>query len=243
MVEKTVESSAPKEPGEKADKSARLPWWHYVLIYPSIALALITAVPDWVDRGMAAYNGIWDRKYSELMQQHVLWQTNVDCLTAPPNWYTSVTGREVDATICPTGDLFLQVVWPDDNAQTPRQTQRFISIDEIVERAFAPGTEQAAATRPDEAPRFALVTAAQAAAMTERPAMPAPRAAGPMSLPGNDQQAQTAMAIVICHRFEGNNNRFLVRHVRVRSQCFDERIDTFTGATVGRTEAPCRNNC
>ena len=50
--------------------------------------------------------------------------------------------------------------------------------------------------------------------------------------------AQTAT--VLCTRMDG---RYLTRRVQTPEGCFDEVIDTYTGAVVSRKSAPCEAQC
>ena len=85
-------------------------WWQWFMIYPALGIALITALPDWIDRGRAYYNGVNAAKYSIAERQVALWKKNISCLGAPTIFHPTQTNAKVDATICKkSGDVFIQV--------------------------------------------------------------------------------------------------------------------------------------
>jgi hypothetical protein len=229
--------SAPAVPAPAAEAAFRpRTWWQWILLYPAFALALLTAFPQWLDRALAFAKGIHDMTNSEAMEMNSLFIRNMSCTGAPYQYYREpVQGRIIDATLCPSGDLYVRVLVPDESSklatvidgQLFRETSQFVSIDKVVEQfdKFASQYEQHAALG-----LFSM--AADAATL-------------PQSRPQGKQDdlilVQDQFALVICQKF--TDERMLLRHIQVQNQCFDEIVDTYTGVTASRVPVPCRSTC
>jgi hypothetical protein len=237
MVDQPIPAAAaaalPAASAAPADAQSRpKTWWQWILLYPAVALALVTAVPGWVDSFGGILQGVMNAKYSELQERHQLFVRNGECLSAPIQWYREPrAGRVIDATLCPTGDIFIRVLVPDDESrlatvlegQRFRERSDFVSLDKFVSEAdrFAAldvfGMAAQAATLPQSVPQIEL------------------------SPQGDLVPVQDQFALVVCQKFVDDRN--LLRHLQVQGQCFDETVDTFTGVTVSRVPVPCRQTC
>lgn len=206
-------------------------WWQWVLLYLAVVLALLTAVPGWVDSLGGILQGVMNAKYSEPQERHALFVRNGECLSAPVQWHREPrAGRVIDATLCPTGDIYIRVLVPDAESQLAtvfdgqrfRERSDFVSLDKFV----------------SEADRFAGLDLFDmtAAAATLPQSTPRPDLRADGLLPVQDQYA-----LVVCQRFVDERN--LLRHLQVQGQCFDETVDTYTGVTVSRVPVPCRSSC
>jgi hypothetical protein len=222
--------SAPTPAAEPAFRPRT--WWQWILLYPAVGLALVSAVPGWVDSFGGILQGVMNAKYSELQERHALFVRNGECLSAPIQWYREPrAGRVIDATLCPTGDIFVRVLVPDDGSQLAtvidgqrfRERSDFVSLDKFVSEAdrFAAadlfGMTAHAATLPQSTPQISL------------------------SAQGDLVPVQDQFALVVCQKFV--DARHLLRHLQVQGQCFDETVDTYTGTTVSRMAVPCRQSC
>jgi hypothetical protein len=106
---------------------AKRPWWQWLLLYPAVAIALLTAAPQWLDRGLAVWHGTRSSSFAEAEHQSALWRKNLSCSAAPFNWYRNPRNTRVDARICESGDVFVRVSAPD--GQTAFQ---WVDVDAIV---------------------------------------------------------------------------------------------------------------
>lgn len=224
----TSSGPAPVDPSISDPRLRPTKWWQWMVLFPTFGMALITALPDWVDSIHAYTQGVYDKKYSELLEMNQLYQNNLDCLGGPPIWYKAANaGRIVDATVCPSGDLFVRVGVPDDTSPLVtlvdgkrfRETSDFVSIEKIVEKAKRIAV-------------LDIIGSAAFAGTVPRQSVPS---TGPLTL------AQAPGDYLICQTFV--DQRMLLRHLTVEGQCFDEVIDTFTGTTVSRVNVPCRATC
>jgi hypothetical protein len=176
-------------------------WWQWLLLYPSFAVALLTAGPQWYDRINGYMLGVASASQAEKQAQ--LWQKNASCVGLNSNGYLSPRRIAVDATICNSGDILVRAITPERN-----EIYRWLALDDIV--------------RKESSGR--LIPTAEAA-----------------SLMFNQSAIQVALLqTVICTKTDG---RYLTRRVQTPEGCFDEVIDTYTGALVSRKPAPCTPQC
>jgi hypothetical protein len=192
----------------------------------------LTAVPGWIDSLGGLMQGVMNAGITELRERHRLYVRNTECLSAPIQWYREPrAGRVIDATLCPTGDIFVRVLVPDEESQLAtvidgqrfRERSDFVSLDKFVQ----------------EADRFAALDIFSMTA--EAATLPQSTPQLELSLQGDLVQVQDQFALVVCQKFVDDRN--LLRHLQVQGQCFDETVDTYTGVTVSRVPVPCRQSC
>lgn len=150
---------------------------------------------------------------SDSNKQALLWQKNATCGANPAKGFLSPRNVAVDATICDSGDILVRAVTPQN---TP--IYKWLPLDDVVRTAAGGG----------------FIPAAQAATLS--PGVPS------RAKPAVEPVARIAMlqASVLCTKVNG---RFLTRRIQTPQGCFDEVIDTFTGALVSRNPAPCSPQC
>ena len=197
-------------------------WWHWLLLYPTAAVALFSAAPHWVDRGLAFYNGTRGPSYSAAERQRELWLKNMTCSQAPFAWYQNPRHVQVDATICDSGDVFIRASTPDNQFH-----MEWVGLDQIVGAPSGGGAS--------------LIPAARAASISSRFGL-VPRSGawipdGARLFRANYQ----SNAEIVCQR--PLDSRRLYRHVRTPAGCFDEVIDMLNGSVIQRTQVPCRTGC
>ena len=84
-------------------------WWQWVLMYPTIVIALFAGLPQLYQWGSAVALGLSPfADVGDAQQQEAAWERNVNCLTAinhiKPN---STTLYSIDVVPCPSGDILL----------------------------------------------------------------------------------------------------------------------------------------
>src|ERR1700730_1598047 len=84
-------------------------WWQWVLMYPTIAVALAGAIPQyyqWVTAvaiGLPIFGNVGDAQ-----QQERTWERNVNCLHSIDHIKpSSSTNYSIDLVSCPTGDILV----------------------------------------------------------------------------------------------------------------------------------------
>jgi len=131
------------------------PWWQWVLMYPTLAVAIVGAVPQYQQWLWAVVRGLPPGSdVSELQAQDSAWQQNVDCLTriqhvTPP----SETPYAIDLLTCPSGDILLTVRPLNATAQA---VSRWIITNKLFQTAATSGLISSAyAQAPTPAPSVA----------------------------------------------------------------------------------------
>jgi hypothetical protein len=212
-----------KNTGEKKQT-----FWQMIFLYPALALALISAAPEWIKSINAWRNDVTKAQLERGMKQQQFVMAGVvnqlPCLSADQLFHTNPDGLQIDATMCETGDIVLKVVKPA--FPTNINNMSVIFIDDVVN-----GNTLSAA-----------ITAFGAANATpfigELPAKP--RFTQNLPKTANIELAQT-LEVLICQK--PMDTRYVLRHVRVGNSCFDEKWDTLTGNISDRVKTQCRKTC
>ena len=102
-------------------------WWQWLLLYPSFAVALLTAGPQWYDRFNGYLLGVQSASQAEKQAQ--LWQRNASCVGLNSNGYLSPRNIAVDATICNSGDILVRAITPEKD-----EIYRWLALDDIVRK-------------------------------------------------------------------------------------------------------------
>jgi hypothetical protein len=188
-------------------------WWQWVLLYPALAISLITSIPDLADKALAKYYNAGKSSYAEAKRQTELWKNNFECLIAPTDFSPTLDNINVDATICKkTGDIFVQIEMPNK-----KSLKHWVDLREILSEGNSSSG--------------GLIPSANASVPTTKHVF--------ASVTKGIQLAQTIA--VVCQKFV--NQRLLLRHIRTPQGCYDEIIDTFNGQVVRRDAVPCRGGC
>ncbi len=209
------------ESSETSGRPNRL--WQWLLLYPSLAIAVFTAVPEWINAGVAFSNGLKPSQLPQATTQSTFWERNLKCTESVFEWVENPQNVRVDGTICPSGDIMVRIEVPSKNGAY-KGSIRGILIDDIlkqVQNASLPFVSTAhAATNP--------------AASLSAPSIRA-RA--------NRLFAQSSQfAVVVCQKYLADK-RTIKRHVKVSGKCFDEYVDTYTGNIKRREQTSCRGGC
>lgn len=194
--------SSGDEEETKSSSSSPKQWWQWLLLYPSFAVALLTAGPQWYDKINGYRLGVSSGHEAE--RQAALWQKNASCVGLNSNGYVSPSKVAVDATICNSGDILVRAVTPQK-----AEIYKWLALDDVVSARKSGG---------------GFIPTAEAATL-------------PLAQPS---LSFAILQTVLCTKSDG---RYLTRRVQTSDGCFDEVIDTFTGALVSRRPAPCVPQC
>src|SRR5262245_44760299 len=136
-----VEGSVPTNVNTPSSPTANR-WWQWVLIYPTLAITLISPLPTWVDHYQSARLGVSRQNLGLAEEQNRLWQANFDCAKAQEIQGIKTTRNvEVGAQVCPTGDVLIRLKLPD--SEQPKI--RWVSARSLEQTAFlGPSTAYAA---------------------------------------------------------------------------------------------------
>ena len=186
---------------EQSDSGTPRTWWQWILVYPTLAITLVSAIPTFLQLYRSLTMDVPYSKVASAINQDTLWKRNSQCLAARQiEGFTTSQGSNISLLECANGDLL--VVLP--------KGLHWIAAEEIQ------------------------VKKAQASIMF-REAFASDR--------GMDHQlVAQGSRTVICQRWL-RDGLLLLRVRYSNGQCFDEVINTYTGAVVSSTIAPCDPNC
>lgn len=102
-------------------------WWQWFLVYPTFAIALFSAAPNWLDKVKGYTIGV--SSAAEARKQAALWQKNRTCAGLPFKSFVNPRLIAVDATICDSGDILVHAVTPQN-----AETFKWVAVDDIVPR-------------------------------------------------------------------------------------------------------------
>ena len=100
-----AEIAASARPKKASDQPRN--WWQYALIYPTLLVTLISAVPTWNDIAFEWWEKLESGSADVARAQHQFWQQNFLCTQSAFAWFEAENDVSIDGTICPSGDLFL----------------------------------------------------------------------------------------------------------------------------------------
>jgi hypothetical protein len=234
-------------PQESEDEAPRQPrkWWQWLLLYPALAVALLTAVPQWVETAQEAYKEFTaadsqtagTAPESELVR---FMKKNDECTRTPvDHTVTSPKNAEIWAVICSqTGDIFVMISTPSGE-----KIYSGVFVDEIADRIdsgkgiFVTSTDRDGEDELAHATNSAVLDlfAAHASPVDPWPAEPASRIR-------NEDQLRTAQAtVVLCQVFRKDGT--ILRRLRTGNVCYDEVVNGSNGLVISRTQVDCNLPC
>jgi len=101
-------------------------WKQWFLIYPTFAIAVLGAIPQYINviKGLAI--GVETSKVSYSEYQHKLWMKNVNCNLSLSTIKT-IENSSLSIGACPTGDIQINIIAPDDD----KRFVRWFDFDEL----------------------------------------------------------------------------------------------------------------
>jgi hypothetical protein len=99
------------------------------LFYVVIALSAVIFIfygSALVDKIRALTAGV-SGSYAAAEKQSQLWRKNISCVGGPPKWVETTNNFKVDATVCPSGDILIRVMAPDNS-----EYLRWLELDNVV---------------------------------------------------------------------------------------------------------------
>ena len=201
--------------GEKSQQSTR--WWQMLLLYPTFGVALISAVPDWMEGFDKIANRFINPQAAAETQLIKFMKKNPECVKAPFQWVEGPDNTMVDGTICSkTGDIWLTI------QASNGAVYKGIEIDELLTFQESSNLDL-----------FSISAHASIRHETETVTNTSIK---------NTAETEVAQqfAVVVCQSFEGSK---IIRHVKSSDKCYDEVVDAGNGVVISRTSVPCKTSC
>jgi hypothetical protein len=115
------------EPGPKAASPKR--WWQWFLVYPGLAVAIVGAVPTYIEAFRSYSIGVPFGRSFDAQEQNRLWQENFEC-SQQASFATIINKKKVEigSTVCESGDVLLR----GKRAEWDRPQLRWVSWNEVA---------------------------------------------------------------------------------------------------------------
>ena len=113
---------------DKADinsKSQLKTWKQWFLIYPTFAIAVLGAIPQYINVIQGLAIGVETSQVSYAVNQNKLWKKNQNCNLSLITIKTIENSR-LSIGACPTGDIQVNIIFPDDS-----RVVRWLGFDEL----------------------------------------------------------------------------------------------------------------
>lgn len=219
MTDKMPGETGADSPQER--RAAPNSWWQWALLYPSLLIALLGAVPSILELERSARLDVPFGEGSEAEKQLKLWKINFECLNRSPAFKPIVNDRyiEISSIVCATGDVLIVGKPPDK----PRQ-MKWVAWSEVV-------PQQGARTA---ASPFAVI---QVGAMGKDGADGGLKPQQRTSEHDPGQEVQT----IVCQRWIDKTR--LLQRIKTADECFDQTVDAARGLVKKRRPAVCETPC
>ncbi len=188
-------------------------WWQRLFLYPTVAGALIGAIPTGLDYYKAFVYDIDFSKVKQAEEQRRLWVKNFAC--AQGISYQQVRTAEntlVQVGACDNGDVLIEVAPPGGSrivqwiSLERLKTASAVSSLSLIGKAYAGTAPQSPSQKPAE---------------------------------GRIQLAQAA-TVIKCQKMQQTR---IIRIVQRGSVCFREEIDVMKGKVISRRPVACTASC
>jgi hypothetical protein len=130
----SIPNAAPAAPAPDAGGAGPRRWWQWLLLYPTLGIALLTAFPEWIKLVEAWKSNLSTDQLVQAEKQKELWEKNLKCTTTPMQFFENTHKVKVDATVCESGDVFVRVFAPDN-----RNAYYWVDVDGLLQTASYPG--------------------------------------------------------------------------------------------------------
>lgn len=124
-----MENSLPKD--NTMSKQPINTWKQWLLIYPTFAVAVLGAIPQYIEVIKGFNMGVDANQVSYAENQNELWMKNHDC-NLSFNTIETIANSRVSIGACPSGDIQINITYPDDSTFI-----RWLGFDELREDTFS----------------------------------------------------------------------------------------------------------
>jgi hypothetical protein len=240
-----VKQKKPKVSKEtKANVATPITWWQWLLMYPSILVAIIGILGTVASHSPRLYEiYIAQKENVDVDQVRPGWRRQAfyamaikegfECVNSHELYVKNPTNTEIDATYCPTGDIFLRLNHPVHG--------RKISVVFLDDHISSTNNND---TSSNISASFLnnIVPAAHAAQNVIELGLSEVEKTKKISKVDENIKTSQNLTITLCQRIL-SDNRTLLRKVRVGNACYDEFWDTFNGSFQRSVQVPCNSFC
>ena len=213
-------------------------WWQWLLLYPTLTVALIGAVPQYTNVAKAYVYNVPVKQVFSAEMQNELWNKNADCLLAAHPAQVAIQEHIlVSVSACASRDVLVGIRYPGD-----KDLYRWIPFATLE----SPDNQMSLLeiARPSKDPmlnRLKVKGAGSNAGASNF--LFSEGNVFPGETPSSISEGQTQSdRKVICQRWLPDGR--LLRRIRESDKnCFDEIVNTYTGKVEETKPAECSPNC
>jgi hypothetical protein len=106
-------------------------WWHWLLLYPGLAVAVLGAIPTYIEAFRSYSHDVPFGSSFNSEEQNRLWEKNFEC--AQKAHFVPITNKqnvEIASVVCESGDILLKGRLPD--SELPQI--RWVSWDDVASK-------------------------------------------------------------------------------------------------------------
>jgi len=134
MAKSKTRSDSDTPVSKSTDKTKPSKWWQWMLLYPTLAISILTAAPQWTNMAKGFLQDVDAKDVAMLELNNSLWTKNVDCTKAPYEFFENPNNIKVDATICKSGDILVLYFLPDG-----QQFSIWVPVSEVTKKTASLG--------------------------------------------------------------------------------------------------------
>ena len=108
------------------DKPKPRAWWQWFLLYPTLAISVLSAVPTYIELVGSKFLGVPFGNYRIAVRENELWKENVNCAAAPFDGLKTKQLIEVDAVVCLSGNVLVRV-----NPPGSKTAYKWVPLDSV----------------------------------------------------------------------------------------------------------------
>lgn len=133
MATELSEQAQPRaNPSHTDDKSTPNCWWKWILMYPTLGVTILSAIPTYVEFVGSHVTKVPFGHYKTAVRENELWKENFQCADAPFDGVTNKHNIEVDAVVCKSGNVLVRVKPPGQDT-----AYKWVPLDSITQKTSA----------------------------------------------------------------------------------------------------------
>jgi hypothetical protein len=114
-------------PGPADDKSRPDTWWKWILIYPTLAISIVSSIPTYIELAGSRSLGVPFGQHKAALRENELWKENIACAAAPFDGLANKQNIQVDAVVCRSGNVLVRVKPPEQ-----KTAYKWVPLDSVA---------------------------------------------------------------------------------------------------------------
>jgi hypothetical protein len=118
--------------GAADEKSKPDAWWKWILIYPTLAISIVSSIPTYIELAGSFSHGTSFGQHKAAVRENELWKENIACAAAPFDGLANKHNIEVDAVVCQSGNVLVRVKPPQQQT-----AYKWVPLDSVTAKRTA----------------------------------------------------------------------------------------------------------